>query len=68
MWDSLPIILNSPAMFYVFAFCDLDSGVPYLVFRKILKSWVTLIFQVKVRHPCTNDDGFAMKTIEPMLG
>lgn len=46
-------------MLHVFAFLDPNSEITYWVFLKILKLHPTLVFQLKVRHPYTND-GFAI--------
>lgn len=55
-------------MLHVFAFPDSNSGVTCRTFLKLLKLCVILTFEVKARHPYSNDDDDVLKTIEPVLG
>ena len=50
----------------VLALPNPNGGVTKLVFLKILKPRATLIFQVKVKLPCMNDDDAGL-TVETKL-
>ena len=58
--------MTDPIIFHIFAFLDTNYVVTYWVFPKIFKPRATLIFQMKVYQPLT-DDSVTMDAMEPVL-
>ena len=55
LWEWNDILNDRSHHVHVFPFHDPNSLITHWVFLKILKLFATLIFQIKARHPYTND-------------